>query len=411
MKKLLLSFSLLSASFCFSQANATYQTRANLVTETNITQYVTDLVAIGIRHGDATNLTRNRAARDLIIQKYKDFGYIDNDAQPTIDEISTHTFTANSQSLQNIIVTKKGTTYPNEYVIVCGHFDSVAAGVGANDNGSGVATILELARILKNVPTEYSIKFINFNAEEDGLLGSKAFVTNVVNSTTPKMKIRLVLNIDMIGGIKSKTNNTVSCEADKYNGTTTGTQTSNDTASLTFTNLLKDYIGYYSGGLTGVLGYAYSSDYMPFENNGEIITGLYERPTNTNGTVASNPYYHQSTDIVANMSLPYVTKIAKGVVGAVQHFAVASTSTTLAVSDIDKAKNFEFFPNPAKEILNINLDSSITDFSFEVSDLNGRKIFSTKNQKQINTSQLKPGIYIGTLETEKGTVNKKFIIQ
>lgn len=411
MKKLLLSFSLLSASFCFSQANATYQTRANLVTETNITQYVTDLVAIGIRHGDATNLTRNRAARDLIIQKYKDFGYIDNDAQPTIDEISTHTFTANSQSLQNIIVTKKGTTYPDEYVIVCGHFDSVAAGVGANDNGSGVATILELARILKNVPTEYSIKFINFNAEEDGLLGSKAFVTNVVNSTTPKMKIRLILNIDMIGGIKSKTNNTVSCEADKYNGTTTGTQTSNDTASLTFTNLLKDYIGYYSGGLTGVLGYAYSSDYMPFENNGEIITGLYERPTNTNGTVASNPYYHQSTDIVANMSLPYVTKIAKGVVGAVQHFAVASTSTTLAVSDIDKAKNFEFFPNPAKEILNINLDSSITDFSFEVSDLNGRKIFSTKNQKQINTSQLKPGIYIGTLETEKGTVNKKFIIQ
>lgn len=412
MKKLQLLAALAIGALCSAQANATYQTRANLVTEANITQYLTDLVAIGIRHGDATNLTRNRAARDHIIQKYKDFGYIDNDAQPAIDEISTQTFTGNSQSLQNIIVTKKGSTYPNEYVIVCGHFDSVAAGVGANDNGSGVATILELARILKNVPTEYSIKFINFNAEEDGLLGSKAYVTNVVNSTTPKMKIRLVLNIDMIGGIASQNNNTVFCEADKYNNKTTGTQTSNDTASLTFTNLLKDYIGYYSGGLTGVLSNAYSSDYMPFENNSEIITGLYERPTNktTGNVIDPNPYYHKNTDIVANMSLPYVTKIAKGVVGAVQHFAVASTST-LAVSDIDKAKNFEFFPNPAKEILNINLDSSITDFSFEVSDLNGRKIFSTKNQKQINTSQLKPGIYIGTLETEKGTVNKKFIIQ
>lgn len=149
---------------------------------------------------------------------------------------------------------------------------------------------------------------------------------------------------------------------------------------------------------------------MPFENNGEIITGLYERPTDANGVEVTNPYYHKSTDTVANMSIPYVTKIAKGVVGAVQHFAVASTST-LAVSDIEKTKDFELYPNPAKEILNINLDSSITDFSFEVSDLNGRKIFSTKNQKQINTSQLKPGIYIGTLETEKGTVNKKFIIQ
>jgi len=410
MKKLLLSFSLLSASFCFSQANAIYQTRANQVNETNITKYVTDLVAIGVRHGDATNLTRNIAARDLIIQKYKDFGYIDNDAQPTIDEISTHTFTANSQSLQNIIVTKKGTTYPDEYVIVCGHFDSVAAGVGANDNGSGVATILELARILKNVPTEYSIKFINFNAEEDGLLGSTAFVTDVVNSTNPKMKIRLVLNIDMIGGIKSKTNNTVSCEADKYNNTTRGTQTSNDTASLTFTNLLKDYIGYYSGGLTGVLGYAYSSDYMPFENNGEIITGLYERPTNTNGTEASNPYYHQSTDIVANMSLPYVTKIAKGVVGAVQHFAIADTGT-VAVNDVNKAKDFALYPNPVKDVLHLQLDSSIKDFTFEVTDLNGRKILSIKNQKDINVSSLKSGVYIGTLISEMGKDSKKFIIE
>lgn len=419
MKKLLLSLAFSATSLFNAQANAVYQTRANLVTEANITQYVTNLVAIGIRHSGATNITRNILARDFIIQKYKDFGYIDNDAQPTIDEISTQTFTANSQSLQNILVTKKGTTYPDEFVIVCGHFDSVAAGVGANDNGSGVATILELARILKNVPTEYSIKFINFNAEEDGLLGSKAYVSSVVNSTNPKMKIRLVLNIDMIGGMKSKTNNTVSCEADRLpnadgsfnaSGTTTGNKTTNDLASYNFTKALKDYIGYYSGGLTGVLGYAYSSDYMPFENNGEIITGLYERPTNTNGSVATNPYYHQSTDTVANMSLPYITKIAKGVVGAVQHFAIASTST-LAVADIEKAKDFELYPNPAKEILNINLDASVKDFAFEVTDMNGRKIISTKNQKQINTSQLKPGMYIGTLETEKGKVSKKFMIQ
>lgn len=410
MKKTLFSLCIFATSFLFAQANATYQTRANLVTEANITQYITDLVAIGIRHGDATNLTRNIAARDFIIEKYKSFGYIDNDAQPEIDEISTQTFTANAQSLQNIIVTKKGTTYPDEYVIICGHFDSVTAGVGANDNGSGIATILELARILKNVPTEYSIKFINFNAEEDGLLGSKAYVSNVVNATNPKLNIRLVLNIDMIGGVKSKTNNTVSCEADNYDGTTTGKVSTNDAASLTFTNLLKDYIGYYSGGLTGVLGYAYNSDYMPFENNGEIITGLYERPTNTNGTVASNPYYHKSTDIIANMSLPYVTSIAKGVVGAVQHFAIASTST-LAVSDINNAKDFEISPNPAKEILNISLDHSIKEFTFEVTDINGRNVISTKNQKQINTSQLKPGMYFGTLKTEKGKMTKKFIIQ
>ncbi len=410
MKKLQLLAALAIGALCSAQANATYQTRANLVTEANITQYLTDLVAIGIRHSGATNITRNRQARDFIIQKYKDFGYIDNDAQPAIDEISTQTFTGNSQSLQNIIVTKKGSTYPNEYIIVCGHFDSVAAGRGANDNGSGVATILELARILKNVPTQYSIKFINFNAEEDGLLGSKAYVNNVVNATNPKMNIRLVLNIDMIGGISSRTNNTVSCEADNYNGTTSGTKTTNDAASLTFTNLLKTYIDNYSGGITGVLGYAYSSDYMPFENNSEIITGLYERPTDANGVEVTNPYYHKSTDTVANMSIPYVTKIAKGVVGAVQHFAIADTGT-LAVNDVNKAKDFAVYPNPVKDVLHLQLDSSIKDFTFEVNDLNGRKILSIKNQKDINVSSLKSGVYIGTLISEMGKDSKKFIIE
>lgn len=408
MKKLQLLAALAIGALCSAQANATYQTRANLVTETNITQYLTDLVAIGIRHSGATNITRNRQARDFIIQKYKDFGYIDNDAQPEIDEISTQTFTGNSQSLQNIIVTKKGTTYPNEYVIVCGHFDSVSAGKGANDNGSGVVTILELARILKNVPTQYSIKFINFNAEEDGLLGSKAYVNNVVNATNPKMKIRLVLNIDMIGGISSRTNNTVSCEADNYNGTTSGIKTTNDAESLTYTNFLKTYIDNYSGGITGVLGYAYSSDYMPFENNSEIITGLYERPTDSNGVEVSNPYYHKSTDIITNMSVPYVTKIAKGVVGAVQHFAIADTGT-LAVNDTNNTKDFAIYPNPVKDYLYLGIDEK--EFEISIFDSIGKLVHQSKNSQKVNVSSLSDGIYILHAQFKDEKVSKKFIVK
>ena len=398
MKKLLLSFSLLSASFCFSQANATYQSRVNLVQQTNIENYNAALVGFVVR---STGSTASTNALNYIVQKYKDFGYTDS-------QITYDNFTYSSNTVQNIIITKTGTVYPDQYVIICGHYDSHPNNsVGANDNGSGVAAIMEVARILKNVPTEYSIKFIHFTGEEQNLLGSKNYVSNVVKTTS--MKIKLVLNLDQIGGRSDRTNNTIVCEADNYNNTTQGIQSTNDAASLTATNSLKDYVGYYST-LTGVLNYAYGSDYMPFENNGEIITGLYERPTNSSGTVITNPYYHNNTDTIAHLSYPYIFQVTKAALGAMQHFAVASTST-LAVSDIEKTKDFELYPNPAKEILNINLDSSITDFSFEVSDLNGRKIFSTKNQKQINTSQLKPGIYIGTLETEKGTVNKKFIIQ
>ena len=408
MKKLLLSFSLLSASFCFSQANATYLTRANEVLQSNIESYNASLVGFSLK---GTGRAASTNALNYIVQKYKDFGYADS-------QITYDNFTYSSTTVKNVIITKTGTVHPDEYVIICGHYDSFYGTTstnrseGANDNASGVAAIMEVARILKDVPTEYSIKFIHFTGEEQGLLGSKNYVTNVVNTTNPKMKIKLVFNLDQIGGRSDRTNNSVVCEEDRINDTGTnpkyGVNTTNNTASIAATADLQTYVGYYSS-LTGFIDNIYGSDYMPFEKNGETVIGLYERPTN-NGTVVSNPYYHNNTDTIANLSYPYIYQVTKATVGAVQHFAVASTST-LAVSDIDKAKNFEFFPNPAKEILNINLDSSITDFSFEVSDLNGRKIFSTKNQKQINTSQLKPGIYIGTLETEKGTVNKKFIIQ
>ena len=408
MKKLLLSFSLLSASFCFSQANATYLTRANEVLQSNIESYNASLVGFSLK---GTGRAASTNALNYIVQKYKDFGYADS-------QITYDNFTYSSTTVKNVIITKTGTVHPDEYVIICGHYDSFYGTTstnrseGANDNASGVAAIMEVARILKDVPTEYSIKFIHFTGEEQGLLGSKNYVTNVVNTTNPKMKIKLVFNLDQIGGRSDRTNNSVVCEEDRINDTGTnpkyGVNTTNNTASIAATADLQTYVGYYSS-LTGFIDNIYGSDYMPFEKNGETVIGLYERPTN-NGTVVTNPYYHNNTDTIAHLSYPYIFQVTKAALGAMQHFAVASTST-LAVSDIEKTKDFELYPNPAKEILNISLDSSITDFSFEVSDLNGRKIFSTKNQKQINTSQLKPGIYIGTLETEKGTVNKKFIIQ
>ena len=162
---------------------------------------------------------------------------------------------------------------------------------GANDNASGVAAIMQVARILKDVPTEYSIKFIHFTGEEQGLIGSKNYVTNVVNTTNPKMKIKLVFNLDQIGGRSDRTNNSVVCEEDRINDTRTnpkyGVNTTNNTASIAATADLQTYVGYYSS-LTGFIDNIYGSDYMPFEKNGETVIGLYERPTN-NGTVVSNP--------------------------------------------------------------------------------------------------------------------------
>ena len=77
---------------------------------------------------------------------------------------------------ENIIVTKKSSTDMTKNLIISAHYDSAEDSVGANDNGSGVAAVLELARILKDTEIPYNIKFILFSGEEKYMLGSRWYV-------------------------------------------------------------------------------------------------------------------------------------------------------------------------------------------------------------------------------------------
>jgi hypothetical protein len=79
---------------------------------------------------------------------------------------------------QQVWCTKVGTTRPDEMYIVGAHMDGIGWGEGANDDGSGTALVMELARIFSSpdVHTERSIRFILFNNEETGLNGARAYV-------------------------------------------------------------------------------------------------------------------------------------------------------------------------------------------------------------------------------------------
>ena len=80
--------------------------------------------------------------------------------------------------LYNVIADIPGTEQPDEYVIVGGHIDSWDGATGATDNGTGVATTLEAARILMKagVKPRRTIRFMLWSGEEQGLLGSAAYV-------------------------------------------------------------------------------------------------------------------------------------------------------------------------------------------------------------------------------------------
>src|SRR5688572_32665121 len=79
---------------------------------------------------------------------------------------------------EEVYCTKIGSKFPGEMYIIGGHMDGIGYGEAANDDGSGTAIVMELARIFNSpdVQTERSIRFILWNNEESGLNGSRAYV-------------------------------------------------------------------------------------------------------------------------------------------------------------------------------------------------------------------------------------------
>jgi Zn-dependent M28 family amino/carboxypeptidase len=96
----------------------------------------------------------------------------------------------------NVIAELPGTNDDN--VVMAGaHLDSVQAGPGINDNGSGSAALLEAAEVLGKLKPENTLRFAWWGAEESGLLGSNAYVAGL--SQAERDRIALYLNFDMVG--------------------------------------------------------------------------------------------------------------------------------------------------------------------------------------------------------------------
>lgn len=86
---------------------------------------------------------------------------------------------------------------PNNAVMAGAHLDSVNAGPGINDNGSGSAAILEVAQQMAKVRPVNKVRFALWGAEESGLVGSNYYVANL--AAAERNKIALYLNFDMVG--------------------------------------------------------------------------------------------------------------------------------------------------------------------------------------------------------------------
>jgi hypothetical protein len=116
---------------------------------------------------------RNVRANEWIEAQLQGWGY----------ETERHPYTYEGEPRWQVYATKIGTERPDEMVILGGHMDGRGGGEAVNDNASGTALVMEIARVLADpdVHTDRSVRFILWNNEETGLNGARAYVEDRVD--------------------------------------------------------------------------------------------------------------------------------------------------------------------------------------------------------------------------------------
>ncbi|UCD62780.1 MAG: M28 family peptidase [Candidatus Zixiibacteriota bacterium] len=176
-------------------------TLADMVSLDSLYEYVTYLEGYETRYWRTREID---AARDWIFEKFTDWGYTDVSTQELFFE-GTDNFYVPSHGpglVYNVIAVKPGYAEPDRVIVIGGHYDSWASTAfmkhapGADDNATGTATVLELARILADVPLRKTVMFMAFSAEEAWLVGSLYAAEELARQGTD---VEVMFNYDMIG--------------------------------------------------------------------------------------------------------------------------------------------------------------------------------------------------------------------
>ncbi len=130
----------------------------------------------------------NQKAAEYLYEYYQELGL----------DTSYQNFTYQEQLLSNVVAQKTGTVFPERVFMITSHFDDVPVtppAPGADDNASGTVAVMLAASILNQYEFGCTLRFVNFNAEEYGLIGSEDYTQQAYCAGED---IRGVLNLDMI---------------------------------------------------------------------------------------------------------------------------------------------------------------------------------------------------------------------
>ncbi|MBX3158089.1 MAG: M20/M25/M40 family metallo-hydrolase [Deltaproteobacteria bacterium] len=271
-----------------------------LVSQIELEGSITGLASLGTRYtvGDG-----DERAKDYLVGRLSALGLV-----PELDP-----FMVGGETANNIIAKLPGTEDPNVVYIFSAHYDSTSntpmtAAPGADDNATGVAAVLEAARLLSPHAFKHSIWFVFTAAEEQGALGAKHMVTWLKSQ---RIEVRGVIAPDMIGYWPAG-------DADELD-------ILGDTASEPLVNHMADVATRLGVAFKKYIDhtFCYGDDHTIFQEAGfPAITPMdCVEAHNVAGSTEDTPHYHRPTDTLDTLHMPFTTKVAGVVITTLAELA------------------------------------------------------------------------------------------
>lgn len=279
--------------------------------------------------GDAAHHAGLAEAEEWIARTLRESGY-----DPTLERIEwsvpTH---AEPTVWNNIVVEIVGRTRPREVLLVGAHFDAVPMTPGADDNGTGTAALLELARVFKDFPAERTVRFVFFNLEEVGLVGSRQYAAKFRErqESAPEGERETIvgmLSLEMLGYFRDDPASQKS-PIKEVKGVFTP-PTVGDFIALVTTAAHREFNGVLAGAMESAapglkvarldfmpvaVPDMLRSDHAPFLALGVPAVMV------TDTANFRNPNYHKPTDTADTIDTARFTLVVKGLAGAVEKMA------------------------------------------------------------------------------------------
>lgn len=351
-------------------------------------------------------------------------------------------FSYNNYIAHNILARKPGHKNDSTTYVIDAHFDSVSQTPGADDNASGVAGLMEAIRILSDYEFENSLRFIGFDVEEAGLIGSQRYVAQAIPAYE---RTAGVINFEMIGYISQQVNSqslpagfgqlfpavVAAIQADSMRGNFIINVGNVPSAQLgaAFDSAAARYVPGLKVISLLVPGTGQIAPDLRRSDHARFWDASMQALMITDGADTRNLAYHTANDTLARLNMTFMRQVVQASLGTLAHLARPMSAgkgdylyvQALSIeSHTHKNCSFKLFPNPNEGKFSLLINACNQTFgpaTVRLFSLDGKIHFqqgllaAREHHLEVDLPALQPGTYLLVVDDGHESWTEKVVIQ